>query len=96
MNYLIVDAYFAGTGIRDEYNGKYIQPQDIGISERLTTEINIWLCLYKKESHNGYRNTVLIEKLDKEGLRIALKIKKELRDVKISYWSDAKMEKYLL
>jgi hypothetical protein len=94
MKYLIVDAL--GTGIRDEYSGEYISPKSIDLSDQLIQEINNWLTIYTEEMYKGYKDLVLIEKLDEKGREIALNIKNELQDVKVSYFSDAKMEKYIL
>ncbi|GHT84133.1 hypothetical protein FACS18947_1140 [Bacteroidia bacterium] len=96
MKYLVVDASLNGTGIRDEYNGGYISPDSIGLSNGLIQKINHWLNLYAEEIYKGYSNLILLENLDKEGVEIALKIKTELKDVKILYFSAAKMQKYIL
>ena len=37
MKYLVIDAALSGTGIRDKYEGGYIDPDDLGLS--LATKI---------------------------------------------------------
>ncbi|EMJ49846.1 hypothetical protein LEP1GSC168_0877 [Leptospira santarosai str. HAI134] len=41
-------------------------------------------------------NNSLIEELDNEGKELAIQIKKELKNVKIAYYSDAKMDKTII
>jgi hypothetical protein len=96
MKYLIVDASLNGTGIRDEYNGGFVSPESIGLSQILIQKLNNWLCAYAKEIYAGYSNTENIRLLDAEGLSIAMKIKNELQNVKISYFSDATMKKTMV
>jgi hypothetical protein len=93
MKYLIVDASLNGTGIRDEYNGGFVSPESIGLSQALIQKLNDWLCSYAKEIYTGYNNNLNIKLLDDRGLSIAMEIKSALRDVKISYFSDATMKK---
>ncbi|HTN46577.1 MAG TPA: hypothetical protein VL098_09535 [Flavipsychrobacter sp.] len=47
--------------------------------------------LYEYEHYNGYENIEKLNHLDDEGIEIAKMIKRELGDVKIEYFSDAKM-----
>ncbi|MDR1348705.1 MAG: hypothetical protein LBJ63_09850 [Prevotellaceae bacterium] len=93
MKYLIIDASLNGTGIRDEYNGGFIFPESLGLSQILINKLNAWLCLYAKEIYTGYTNIINIKSLDDTGLSITKEIKNELRDVKIFYFSDATMKK---
>jgi hypothetical protein len=96
MKYLIVDAYLNGTGIRDEYNGGFVSPESLGLSQILIQKLNDWLCLYAKEIYTGYNNLLNIKLLDDNGLAITMEIKNELRDVKIAYFSDATMKKTMV
>jgi hypothetical protein len=93
MKYLVVDAYFGGTGIRDKYNGGYIQPGELSLSDNVIIMLKEWLRKYNNEFLNGYSNIIEINRLDNEGIKISLEISKELKDsVKIEYFSDAEME----
>ncbi|UOG43612.1 hypothetical protein [Leptospira noguchii] len=96
MQYLVIDASLNGTGIRDEYEGNYIDPSSLGINSDLLDRINSWLLKYEAEHYKGYMNNSLIEELDNEGKELAIQIKKELKNVKIAYYSDAKMDKTII
>jgi hypothetical protein len=91
MKYLIVDACLSGTGIRDKYEGGYISTEDLKLSPALLSKISQWLTKYQNEHYNGFINIDIIDTLDIEGIEIAGKIKNELLDVKIEYFSAARM-----
>lgn len=96
MKYLVIDASLSGTGIRDKYNGGYITSEYLGLSSEITERLNLWLSKYENEHYNGFNDESLIEQLDKEGKEIALQIKNELSNVKLEYFSDAKMTNELI
>jgi len=91
MKYLVIDAALSGTGIRDKYEGGYIEPEDLGLSLATKQRLNEWLLKYENEHYNGFTDDNIINELDQEGKEIALMIKKELSKVKIEYFSDARM-----
>lgn len=91
MKYLVIDASLNGTGIRDKYKGGYIAPEDLGLSSATVQSLNTWLTKYENEHYNGFTNDNIIDKLDREGKEIALLIKSELSEVKLEYFSDARM-----
>jgi hypothetical protein len=91
MRYIVIDASLNGTGVRDKFEGGYISLEEMGISNSLKAKINIWLLKYEKEFYLSYSNKLLIEVLDKEGQEIAQQIKIELENIKVEYFSDAKM-----
>ena len=93
MRYLVIDAVLHGTGIRDYYAGGYIDPADLKLSIGLVKRLNDWLLLYENEHYNSFSDKKVIENLDCEGKNIAHVIKEELADVKIDYFSAAKMVK---
>jgi len=89
--YLVIDACFGGTGIRDKYNGGYIKPNDLPLSNNTIITLKEWLTKYNNEFFEGYSDIVEINKLDNEGIKILLEISKELNNTaKIEYFSDAK------
>lgn len=96
MKYLIIDASLRSTGIRDYYNGGYIEPKDLGLSSEVIKKLSDWLLRYEDAHYNGFNDDNLIEELDKEGKEIAYSIKKELLNVKMEYFSDAKMTKEVI
>ena len=93
MKYLVIDACLSSTGIRDEYEGGCIDPLSLGLSCDVVESLKKWLLAYEDEHYSGYSNGSLINELDNEGREIAAKIKSELGDVKVSYYSDAKLTK---
>jgi hypothetical protein len=93
MKYLIIDASLSGTGIRDYYEGGYVSPESLCLKEHTIQRLKSWLLKYENEHYNGFNNNSLIDELDNEGKDIALIIKNEISDVKIEYFSDARMTK---
>lgn len=91
MRYLVIDASLSGTGIRDKYDGGYLTPEDLGLNPTTIQQLNTWLSKYENEHYNGFVDNKIIDELDKEGKEIALIIKKELSEVKLEYFSDARM-----
>lgn len=96
MKYLIVDASLNGTGIRNCYEGGYIPLEDLGLKSETIKLLNKWLLKYKNEHYKGFEDDCLIDELDKEGKKIALIIRNELSEVKIEYFSDARMVKEII
>lgn len=96
MKYLVVDACLNGTGIRDQYEGGYISPEDLGLSLQIVSRIKNWLTKYERQHYKGYNDIAEIYFLDSEGIEIAQAILKELFDVKIKYYSDATMKQVML
>lgn len=96
MKYLVVDAMQSGTGIREYYTGDYLKPESLSLQVSTIERLKDWLLRYKHEHGNGYTDGEIIEQLDREGKEIALLITSELSDVKINYFSDARMTKELI
>lgn len=90
MKYLVIDASPGNTGIRDKYDEGYLSPEQLGLSSPILELLKNWLTRYETEFFNGYMHESIITRLDREGKEIALKIKNELKDVKVEYFSDAK------
>jgi|SRR5215207_5971732 len=96
MKYLVVDAMLSGTGIRDYYAGDYLEPESLSLSVATVKQLKDWLSRYKREHNKGYVSDEVIDELDREGKEIALTIKNELSDVKITYFSDARTTKEII
>jgi hypothetical protein len=96
MKYLVIDASLNGTGIRNQYAGGYINPEDLQLSSETTNRLKEWLLKYESEHFKGYKNIELIKRLDAEGKEIARLIKGELTTIKMAYYSDALMVKELV
>ena len=91
MEYIIIDSYFSGTGIRDKYNGGYILPELLNLSPALIDKLKKWLTKYESEFFNQYSDSERIKTLDKEGEQVAILVKKECANTKVEYYSDAMM-----
>ncbi|SMC48743.1 hypothetical protein [Moheibacter sediminis] len=91
MRYLVIDAAMSGTGIRNKYEGGYINPEDLSLSLAIRQRLNAWLSKYENEHYNNFADDNIINELDQEGKEIALMIKSELMVVKIEYFSDARL-----
>lgn len=96
MRYLVVDGSLSGSGIRDQYEGGYLDPEELSLSTEVIERLNKWLSKYANEKYNGYSNESFIDELDREGKEIAASIKHELNDVKLQYFSDARLTKELV
>jgi hypothetical protein len=96
MKYLVIDAMLSGTGIRDYYSGNYIEPESLHLSDITIAKLRDWLSRYISEHHKGYVNERVTSELDREGKEVALRIKSELVDVKIHYYSDARMTEEII
>ena len=93
--YLIVDAVLNGSGIRDYYEGGYINPLELHLSSELVTLLNSWLLRYWDAFYMNYQDKILVDALDVEGINIAQLIQKELGS-KMLYFSDATQRKTIL
>ena len=94
MKYIAIDGMFSGTGIHDEANGGYLEPEEIGLSDELTQRLVSWLERYSAEHYDGgYPNELQVQKLDQEGKEIAIAIYQEIPDLKMAYYSEALLVK---
>ncbi|WP_303071469.1 hypothetical protein [Bacteroides nordii] len=91
MEYIIIDGYFSGTGIRDKYNRGYILPESLNLSPALIDKLKKWLTKYGSEFFNQYSDSERIKTLDEEGEQVAILVKKECANTKVEYYSDAMM-----
>lgn len=91
MRYFVIYAALSGTGIRDKYEGGYLNTGDLNLSLTIKNKLKEWLSRYETEHYNGFTDDNVINKLDLDGKEIALMIKNELSEVKVDYFSDARM-----
>jgi hypothetical protein len=89
---LIVDGMLSGTGIRDAVAGGYLEPEEIGVSKSLRSQIDLWLERYEDAHFHQYENHLVNEALDSEGLEIARKLSAELPSANVRYYSNAKLQ----
>ena len=60
MKYIVIDALLNGTGIRDKYEGGYIEPCSLGLSSATIIRLNDWLSEYWKEHEDTFAMDVLL------------------------------------
>lgn len=96
MKYLIVDAALSGTGIRDKYEGGYLELGDLGLSAVLTSRLRAWVARYEDEHYSGFQDSGVVDALDREGQEIALMMRDELVDVKMEYYSAARLGRTII
>ncbi|GGN10663.1 hypothetical protein GCM10010967_53200 [Dyadobacter beijingensis] len=80
MKYLIVDASFNGTGIRDQYNGGYLHVTQLQLTTDFIDSIKSWLARYDIKRRQGFNDSSEIDRIDAEGKENCRKIKSELVD----------------
>jgi hypothetical protein len=93
--YLVIDGMLNGTGLRDYYEGGYIDPLELNLSQELITLLRSWLLKYWDAFYMNYPDSDLVENLDAEGVKIAQLVQKELNG-KVWYYSDAKQEERIV
>ena len=93
--YLVIDGVLNGTGIRNYYEGGYINPKDLNLSAGLLQLINEWLSKYWEAFYLDYNDKLSVDALDAEGERIARLVQGELGG-KVWYYSDATQQKKML
>ncbi|MBF0301133.1 MAG: hypothetical protein HQK51_20665 [Oligoflexia bacterium] len=97
MKYLILDANYQTTGLKDRYEG-YLSEEQSGLSHELWQEIQEWVKSYNViimiEEREREINLEKINRLDQGGLAICDKIRGELgENVKIEYYSEGLLKK---
>lgn len=92
MRYFIVDGMLSGTGIRDAVEGGFVDLRQIGISGELVNDINYWLARYMQAHYFQFNNLREVDVLDHEGASLCKRLRNELVDSKVEYFSHAKMQ----
>ncbi len=92
MRYLIVDGMLSGTGIRDAVEGGYVDLEQLGISRSLQSDINVWVARYESSHYAQFNDSEEVDALDNEGVSLCKRLRSELSDSKIEYFSNARMQ----
>jgi len=96
MKYLTIAPSYTQSCIRDDFNGP-IELESLSLPKDFIEEINSWHLQYRMiiplNEHQRKEQMKTIEILDKQGLKIAEKIK-ILLNAKVRYFSEGKL-KYL-
>lgn len=93
MNNILITVDYNSTGVK--LNNKWVSPEDLNLDIGVVNEIKKWVSDYHKiiPMSMEQRLSILdkIEELDKIGIQIAKKIKNQLPNVNISYYSEGKL-----
>ena len=93
MRYLTVDGMLSGTGIRDSLTGKYLDPNEVGLSSELVRRIEKWVIDYETAHYLQFNDEAENQRLDQEGIEIARQAQSQLPEMKVEYFSNAQMKK---
>jgi len=93
MHHLIIDGMLSGTGVRDGTAGGYLDLKNVGLSADLTKRIASWLVAYESAHYRQFGDKAENDRLDQEGIAIARRIREELPDNMVEYFSNAQMRK---
>jgi len=93
MQNLIIDGMLSGTGLRDGKAGGYLDLQNLGLSADLTKRIANWLLAYESAHYGQFADKAENDRLDQEGIAIAMSVRKERPGVRVEYFSNAQMRK---
>lgn len=88
---IVLDGMLSGTGVRDAERGGYIELNNLDITDELKTIILSWLARYESAHYYQFKDVSNNELLDKDGLRIAARLRRELTTTDVSYFSNANM-----
>lgn len=91
--FLTVDGMLSGTGIRKSNEGGYIDPAELGLSDGLVRDMAQWLEEYENAHYDQYENEETNERLDRQGIALAKRLRGELSNADVSYFSSAKMQR---
>ena len=100
MKYLILDADYRSTGIKD-LEGNFLSKSDLCISDELWNEIQIWVNSYAPivmmDEAERTLNLNTIQNLDKHGIELCKKLKSEISEgAKIEYFSEGLLTKIFI
>jgi hypothetical protein len=91
--YLIVDGMLSGTGVRDAVAGGHLAPAELGLSEPLANAISQWVARYENAHYFQFADEAENQRLDHQGMKIALEIARGLPNAKVEYYSNAYLKR---
>lgn len=89
---LLIDGMLSGTGVRDAVGGGYVALDAIGLSGQLAADIAAWQKKYEEVHFAGFPPGA-VAALDEEGLALSSRVRGELSDKSIGYFSNGRMER---
>jgi len=87
----LIDGMLSGTGLRDAQNGGYAQPSQVGISPETAAAIAAWLTQYENVHFAGFPEAEVAD-LDAQGLILRDRVRSELPDKTVEYFSNGLMK----
>lgn len=93
MKYLTVDGAGFGTGVRDTYEGGYVDLDELKISGQLKKDIRTWISRHETAFFADFRDQGTVTALDEAGEEIAKRLSDELPHSKIVYYSEVRNER---
>jgi hypothetical protein len=86
MEYIVLDSYFEGSGVRNIVSEEYINIDDLNIDKSLKQEIKEWKKEYDEAFLKNRLNKDLIDKLDEKALKICFYINYNFKAYKVDYY----------
>lgn len=95
MQYIILDGYISGTGVRDNSTSDYLDLSELNIDANIISQIEVWKQKYYNAIIGNKRKMLpsFFIDLDKEAIEISRRIVKEYPDYKIDYYYSDFLEK---
>ena len=87
---LLIDGMLSGTGVRDALYSGYLDPEAIGLSSRLASDIADWQRRYEVCHFAGFPESE-VASLDEQGQAILARVRAELPGRRIGYFSNGRM-----
>lgn len=87
IEYIILDGYLIGTGVRNKMTSEFIKIDKLNLSNRLKLEIQSWCSQYHLSTiENLGHNENIFYQLDLKGIELSKSIIKENKSYKIDYY----------
>lgn len=93
MHYLVVDGMLSGTGIKDAIEGGYLGLNELGLSAEFVNDMSLWLHSYENAHYLQFNDPEVVAALDSQGLLLCKRLREELPQSKVDYFSSASMQK---
>ncbi len=89
--YVKVDGMYGGTGIRDSVTGGFLSLESLHLTAELVEDFKAWLQCYEEAHFAGYSEAESVAELDRQGMSLCLRLRNEMPDSKIEYFSSGLM-----
>lgn len=97
MKYIILDADYLSTGIKDQ-DGNQLSKDSISLPSKIWDQIELWVsdysCIVQMEEKERKMNIQLITKLDRRGIELcSIILSHYFGEIKIEYFSEGLLKK---